>query len=94
MFTISKKAMNFRSLQDTICQNPKIIHISCHGSYDEQTKEFYLSIEDSNNYGLDEKLTQEKLKHILRLNSKMINNSQSGEINNSSSVGDYRNHTR
>jgi hypothetical protein len=33
-FTIKKVAINSRSLSDTLTDNPKIIHISCHGDYD------------------------------------------------------------
>jgi hypothetical protein len=33
-FAIKKIAINSRSLQDTLTDNPKIIHISCHGDYD------------------------------------------------------------
>jgi len=33
-FKIKKVAINSRSLADTLTDNPKIIHISCHGDYD------------------------------------------------------------
>ena len=82
MFVITKKAMNTKSLQDIICQNPKIIHISCHGSYDEQQKEFYLSIEDVNPNGKEYKFTKIQLQHILKLNQITMNNNS--ELNNSS----------
>lgn len=56
-FNLIKKAMTIDSLTHVIMQNPKIIHISCHGSYDqvEESKQFYLSIEADN--GLEMKLT-------------------------------------
>ena len=33
-FSIKKVAINSRSLGDTLTDNPKIIHISCHGDFD------------------------------------------------------------
>ena len=53
------------SLTHVIMQNPKIIHISCHGSYDQvdDGKQFYLSIEADN--GLEMKLTQQDLNSIM-----------------------------
>ena len=44
-FGIKKVAVNSRSLQETIIENPKIIHISCHGDFDTIEKKFYLAFE-------------------------------------------------
>ena len=41
-FRIAKEAINFESLKRMIAKGPKMIHISCHGDYDPQEKEFYL----------------------------------------------------
>lgn len=47
-FRIQKRAISKESLSEVITQDkPKIIHLSCHGSYDikDGNKEFYISIE-------------------------------------------------
>ena len=36
-FLIKKVAINSRSLGDTLTDNPKIIHISCHGDFDTES---------------------------------------------------------
>ena len=33
-FRLQRRAMTLDSISDVITQNPKILHISCHGSYD------------------------------------------------------------
>lgn len=64
-FRLQKRAMTLDSLTDVITNNPKILHISCHGSYDlkDGKKEFYISIEEKN--GKEIKLYQHKLKDML-----------------------------
>ena len=44
-FSIKKIAVNSRALLNTLKENPKIIHISCHGGIAKQTDEFYLGFE-------------------------------------------------
>ena len=44
-FSIKKVAINSRSLADTLTDNPKIIHISCHGDYDRKSDSYYLAFE-------------------------------------------------
>jgi len=44
-FSIKKVAINSRSLSDTLTDNPKIIHISCHGDYDKESDSYYLAFE-------------------------------------------------
>ena len=41
-FKIAKEAINFETLKQIIAKKPKMIHISCHGAYSEQDKEFYI----------------------------------------------------
>lgn len=36
-FFINKVAVNSVSLQETLRENPKIIHVSCHGDYDKKS---------------------------------------------------------
>lgn len=64
-FRLQRKAMTLDSLGDVISLNPKILHISCHGSFDlmDGQKEFYISIEREN--GQEYKLYQKKLKDML-----------------------------
>jgi hypothetical protein len=33
------------ALQNTLMDNPKIIHVSCHGGYDDVQKKYYLGFE-------------------------------------------------
>mmetsp|Transcript_11730 Transcript_11730/g.17953 ORF Transcript_11730/g.17953 Transcript_11730/m.17953 type:complete len:122 (-) Transcript_11730:3418-3783(-) len=41
-FKICKEAINFESLKEMVAKRPKIIHISCHGDFCDEKKEFYL----------------------------------------------------
>lgn len=41
-FKISKQPINFESVKTWMAKKPRILHISCHGDYDKQKKEFYL----------------------------------------------------
>lgn len=61
---INKMPLNFESFKQVLAQNPKMIHITCHGDYDFATREFYLAFED-NGSGLLEKFTQSRLKELL-----------------------------
>ena len=63
-FQILREAINIKSLDQVIKKNPKIIHISTHGAFDQETKEFYLVIEEEGN-GLEEKFTQRRLQNLL-----------------------------
>ena len=36
-FVIRKEAANFESLKQVLSKQPKIIHISCHGDFDEKS---------------------------------------------------------
>lgn len=60
-FAIKREAISVDTLKQVITQyNPKIIHISCHGSYDElkdNRGQFYLSIENPNADGTEYKLS-------------------------------------
>jgi len=44
-FSIKKIAVNTESFIDTISENPKIIHLSCHGDFNKKEKLFYLAFE-------------------------------------------------
>lgn len=65
-FSILKEAMNMDSLETIIGKSPSMMHISCHGHYQEETKQFYLSIESNKEVGKESELTQEKLRTILK----------------------------
>lgn len=59
-FLIKKEAITYMSLQKIIKKNPKMIHISSHGAYDKEFKEFYLAIESCDNglnVGMEDKFT-------------------------------------
>lgn len=68
-FCVAKEAMSLKSLHAIISQNPTLLHISCHGSYElsDSDKQFYLSIEGDNNDGLEEKLFQQRLSQVLQI---------------------------
>lgn len=59
-FVIKKEAVNYQSLQQIIKKNPKIIHISSHGAFDYDLKEFFLAIEDYHN-GMEDRFSQQRL---------------------------------
>jgi CHAT domain-containing protein len=63
-FKIQKSAINFESLKEMIAKKPKIIHISCHGDYDESSNEFYLQFENGPN-GIGDKFTESRLLELL-----------------------------
>ena len=44
-FSMKKVAVNSVSLQETLMQNPKIIHVSCHGDIDKSSDKYYLGFE-------------------------------------------------
>ena len=65
-FNILKEAANAETFQQIICKNPKIIHISSHGAFDQDLKEFYLAIEGtSENIALEDKFSQTRLSQLL-----------------------------
>lgn len=60
-----KEAVNNESLLAVVTQNPKIIHISCHGAFDnEELQQFYLAFEQKDT-GIEHKFTQEFLAQML-----------------------------
>jgi CHAT domain-containing protein len=59
-----KEAANFETLKQILSKQPKIIHISCHGDYDEESKQFYLAFEEKDTGVLD-KLTEKRLIKLL-----------------------------
>lgn len=65
-FSILRKPINYESLQEIIALRPKIIHISCHGDYDHQKKEFYLQFEDEFGRGMVDRFTQSRLQDLLK----------------------------
>lgn len=56
--------LNFESFKQVLAMQPKMIHISCHGDYDLQLKEFFLAFEQ-NGTGVLDKLTQTRLKDLI-----------------------------
>jgi hypothetical protein len=65
-FSIKKVAINSRSLQDTLTDNPKIMHISCHGDFDMKEKKYYLAFEKELT-GEEQKFMETSLKEIIDL---------------------------
>jgi hypothetical protein len=63
-FQISKQAINFESLKEMVARKPKIIHISCHGDFCDEQKEFYLQFEGIGD-GVADKFYQSRLFDLL-----------------------------
>jgi len=63
-FLIRKEAINFESLKKMVAQKPKIIHISCHGDFDDEKKQFYLQFEGMGN-GVADKFYESRLMDLL-----------------------------
>ena len=61
-FSIKKIAVNSSSFLNTINENPKIIHVSCHG--DSLNKSFYLAFEKEFT-GEEEQFTEHQLKEVM-----------------------------
>ena len=86
-FFINKIAINSRSLQDTLTDNPKIIHISCHGDYDKKNENYYLAFEKEFS-GEELKFTETYLKKIMasvkghQIKLAFVNACHSGEMGN------------
>ena len=59
-----KEAANFETLKTIISKRPKIIHISCHGDYDEDSKEYFLAFEEKDTAILD-KMSEKRFKRLL-----------------------------
>lgn len=65
----TNKMVNFRmetatidSLQNLFMIKPKIIHLSCHGDYDNKASTYYLAFESKKILGMMEKLSMNRLK--------------------------------
>jgi CHAT domain-containing protein len=65
---IRKDAANFEILKQILSKKPKIIHISCHGDYEESVKQFYLAFEEKDS-GILDKFTEERLKNLIGENN-------------------------
>lgn len=63
-FRIMRQAVNFESLKVIISQRPSIIHISCHGDFEEDTKQFYLQFEGVGN-GIVDRFNQQRMLDLL-----------------------------
>ena len=61
---IMKTAVNFESLKQALTMNPKLIHFSCHGDFDQNLKEFYLLFEQRGT-GIADKFNQSRLNELL-----------------------------
>ena len=55
-----KEAADFETLKLILSKEPKIIHISCHGDYNEQKKQFYLAFEKKDS-GIRDELDEDRL---------------------------------
>lgn len=64
-FTIEKIAMNTESLKKAVDRQPKIIHMSSHGAYDQEVQQYYLAIEDANDYCLEDKIHSNRISTLL-----------------------------
>lgn len=67
----TNKMVNFRietatidSLQDLFMIKPKIVHLSCHGDFDNKANTYYLAFESKKKLGMMEKLTMSRLKKL------------------------------
>ena len=63
-FRISKEAINYDSLKVMINKKPKMIHISCHGDYDNQSGEFYLIFEGVGD-GVSDRFNETRLQELI-----------------------------
>jgi len=45
-FHILKQPLSFESFKHVLLQNPKVVHMSCHGDFDYESKQFYLQFEE------------------------------------------------
>ena len=63
-FRIAKEAINYDSLKVMINKKPKMIHISCHGDYDEDSGQFYLIFEGVGD-GISDKFTESRLQELI-----------------------------
>lgn len=53
-------------LEEIMDHHPKIIHISCHGAYDDRTKDFSLLFEHEEKVGVLDLVGVERLKSLLQ----------------------------
>ena len=77
----TNKMVNFRmetatidSLQNIFMIKPKIVHLSCHGDFDNKANTYYLAFESKKSLGMMEKLTMNRLKKLFenQINLKSI----------------------
>lgn len=78
----TNKMVNFRkeigtieSFQELFLKKPKVVHLSCHGDYDKESKSHYLAFESKKILGMMEKFSMDKIKNY----SKIKNNLKSIE---------------
>ena len=64
LIRLTKTPLNFESFKQVLARKPKMIHISCHGDYDQKLKEFYLQFEQSGT-GILDKVNQSRLKDLI-----------------------------
>jgi len=61
---IRKEAGNLQSLSEILGKKPKMLHISCHGDFDQQLKQYYLALEEKDN-GILDKFNAARLEKLL-----------------------------
>ena len=64
-FKIDRHPISVDGFSQMLAKKPTILHISCHGAYDIEKKEFFLQIEKRGS-GISEKLYEKKLREILK----------------------------
>ena len=68
---LAKMSLNFETFKQALTRNPKVIHLSCHGDFDPQKKEFYLQFE-TNGEGILDKFNQSRMKDLIGSDGKNI----------------------
>ena len=63
-FKILKQAINFQSFKEVVSKKPKVIHISCHGDYSYEERQFYLQFETIGN-GKADNVQESRLVELL-----------------------------
>jgi hypothetical protein len=64
---LRKEAVDFEKLKSVLLKKPSLIHISCHGDYDKELKQYYLAFEEKETGVLD-KFTEDRFKALLGSN--------------------------
>ncbi len=61
---VRREPANYEYLSQVLLKKPRILHISCHGDYNESKREFYLAFEQQHT-GILDKLGESRLQSLL-----------------------------